>query len=409
MSTLRASAWAPRLVASTTVLTVAIVVFAGCWGLEAAPSKTTAGARSGSLAVATKYYEDKLTKCGDSYITNWTFSDGSGSRLVELKGVRYNISPIPITQADRLNGLDDAFESWIQPTAARRTTSPRDDWEPWRDEKSVFHFRFLKVKGNWNVTPVLTGGGFLELTGYLAKYPCNELPGNPARLAREEAERRLAAEARQVGAVSFTCGPVRNFSGYGTQSISVTDASVTGIDGLPDTSVAFIDAQYLSKFNKDNLDGPGIWLSGKRPYNRLGEWGFRFRGPSAEANRDACYDGIAASYERWRARFPTLAKLPPLASLAVADASLALADAPGGAEFQAKCAACHGANGGGQTPVGTMLKVRDLRSQEVQQQSDTDLTKILADGKGKMPAYGSKLSATDISAIVTWIRKIGSR
>lgn len=313
MSTLRASAWALCFVAPTTIVvfSVAIVVLAGSSNSEAAQSQKGAGARSRILTVAIKYYEDRLTKCGDSYIANWTFSDRSGSRLVELKGVRYNTSPIPITHADRLNGLEDAFESWIQPTAARRTASPRDGWEPWRDEQSVFHFRFLKVKGNWNVTPVFTGG-VLGLSGYLAKYPCNELPGNPTRLAREEAERRLAAEARQVGAVSFTCGPVRDFSGYGTQSVSVTDAGVTGIDGLPNTAVGFIDAQYFSKFDKDRLDGPGIWLSGRGPYNPSGEWGFRFRGPSAEANRDACYDAIAGSYERWRARFPTLAKLPSL-------------------------------------------------------------------------------------------------
>lgn len=309
MSTLRAAARALHLVASPTVLvlTVAIVVLASCSDLEAAQSQKRSGARSGSVAVATKYYEDNLSKCGDSYIAIWTFSDRSGSHLIELKGVRYNTSPIPISQADRLNGLEDAFESWIQPTAARRTGSPRDNWEPWRDEKSVFHFRFLKMEGNWSVAPVFKSPG--GLSGFLAKYPCNEVPGHPARLAREEAEQRLAAQARQVRAVSFTCGPVRDYSGYGTQSISVTDASVTGIDGLPSTAVGFIDAQYLSKFDKDRLDGPGIWLSARRPYNPGGEWGFRFRGPSAEANRDACYDAIAASYERWRARFPTLAKL----------------------------------------------------------------------------------------------------
>jgi hypothetical protein len=237
--------------------------------------------------------------------------------LVELKGVKFSTSPILLSQADRLNGLEDAFESRIEPTAVRLTSSLREDWLEWEDIKSAYRFRFVKVKGNWNVTS--ESAGLSETSGYLAKYPCDDVPGHPARLAREQAEQIrgqaeqvLVSQARQVSAVSFKCGPVRNASGYGDQSISVTDASVTGIDGLPDTAVAFIDAQYFSKFDADRIDGPGIWLSARQPYNPGGEWGFRFRGPSAEANRDACYQAIAGSYERWRSRFPTLAKLPPL-------------------------------------------------------------------------------------------------
>lgn len=287
------------------VLTIAFVLFlVGC-SHPAAGQR--GGALSGNVAVATTYYQNNLSKCGDSYIAEWTFSDRSGSRLVELKGVKYGTSPIALSQADRLNGLEDEFESWIEPTAVRQTSSPRDVWAAWQDIKSVFRFRFVKVKGNWNVAPV--SAGFSGISGYMAKYPCEELPGNPARLAREEAERKLVAQARQVGVVSFTCGPVRDFSGYGTQSISVTDASVTGISGLPETAVAFIDARFLSRFDKDSIDGLGIWISDSSA-DRGGSWGFRFRGPSAEANRDACYEAILASYERWRSRFPTLAKLP---------------------------------------------------------------------------------------------------
>jgi len=76
--------------------------------------------------------------------------------------------------------------------------------------------------------------------------------------------------------------------------------------------------------------------------------------------------------------------------------------ADGAATYKTKCTPCHGADGSGQTPVGKNLKVRDLRSPEVQKLSDAEITKVLTDGKGKMPA--SKLPADAIKAVVGFIR-----
>jgi len=78
--------------------------------------------------------------------------------------------------------------------------------------------------------------------------------------------------------------------------------------------------------------------------------------------------------------------------------------ADGAATFKTKCAPCHGTDGSGQTPVGKNLKVRDLRSAEVQKLSDAEMTKVLADGKGKMPA--SKLAPEDIKAVIGFIRSL---
>ena len=36
--------------------------------------------------------------------------------------------------------------------------------------------------------------------------------------------------------------------------------------------------------------------------------------------------------------------------------------------------------------------------------SDADLEKIISDGKGKMPAYKTKLSVADVSSLVAFIR-----
>ena len=78
----------------------------------------------------------------------------------------------------------------------------------------------------------------------------------------------------------------------------------------------------------------------------------------------------------------------------------------GAAIYKAKCAMCHGADGAGQTPMGKNMKLRHLGSAEVQKQTDAELVKWIADGKGKMPAYKGKLTPADIDAVVAFIRTL---
>lgn len=84
--------------------------------------------------------------------------------------------------------------------------------------------------------------------------------------------------------------------------------------------------------------------------------------------------------------------------------SLLAADAP--AVFKAKCAACHGADGKGQTAVGKTMKIRDFHSADVQKQSDADLTKIIESGKGKMPSFKGKLTNEEVASVVKYIRSL---
>ena len=87
-------------------------------------------------------------------------------------------------------------------------------------------------------------------------------------------------------------------------------------------------------------------------------------------------------------------------------AGLFAAGPDGAALYKAKCAMCHGPNGSGDTPTGKSLKVRDLRSAEVQKMTDVELTKVIAGGKGKMPPYGKQLSTDDVKAIIGFIRTL---
>jgi cytochrome c6 len=85
-------------------------------------------------------------------------------------------------------------------------------------------------------------------------------------------------------------------------------------------------------------------------------------------------------------------------------ATAAHADDAGAAVYKSKCASCHGADGSGNTPAGKSLKVRDLRSAAVQKMTDAELIAVTTDGKGKMPAYGKKLTPEQIKSLVTAIR-----
>jgi cytochrome c6 len=97
---------------------------------------------------------------------------------------------------------------------------------------------------------------------------------------------------------------------------------------------------------------------------------------------------------------------PSFALVALLLALPAIAASDGAALYKAKCATCHGTDGSGQTPAGKSLKLRDLRSDEVQKQTDIELTKIISGGKGKMPAYGKQLSTADVEALIAHLRTL---
>jgi cytochrome c6 len=78
----------------------------------------------------------------------------------------------------------------------------------------------------------------------------------------------------------------------------------------------------------------------------------------------------------------------------------------GEALYKAKCVACHGADGKGETTVGKANKVRDLGSADVQKQSDDEIAGIIGNGKGKMPAYGKSLKPEQIKDLVAYIRSL---
>ena len=81
----------------------------------------------------------------------------------------------------------------------------------------------------------------------------------------------------------------------------------------------------------------------------------------------------------------------------------------GAALYKAKCAACHGADGKGETAMGKANKLRDLGSPDVQKLSDEDLSGIITSGKNKMPAYGKSLKPEQVKDLVSFVRSLAKK
>ncbi|MGA7614839.1 MAG: cytochrome c [Thermoanaerobaculia bacterium] len=107
-------------------------------------------------------------------------------------------------------------------------------------------------------------------------------------------------------------------------------------------------------------------------------------------------------------RTATLCLVALLAAIAAVPAT-ALAAEDGAAIFKARCAACHGPDGSGDTMFGKKNQLADLGSPEVQSLSDAELTKIISEGKdGKAShAFAKKgVSGEQIKALVSFIRTL---
>jgi cytochrome c6 len=77
--------------------------------------------------------------------------------------------------------------------------------------------------------------------------------------------------------------------------------------------------------------------------------------------------------------------------------------------FKAKCVVCHGQDGAGKTPLGERMKVRDLRSADVQKQTTEAITGIITKGQKAMPAFGKSLTGEQIEDVVGFVRSIASK
>jgi mono/diheme cytochrome c family protein len=78
----------------------------------------------------------------------------------------------------------------------------------------------------------------------------------------------------------------------------------------------------------------------------------------------------------------------------------------GASLYKTNCVSCNGPDGRG-SAVGKSLNAADFHSAQVQQQSDAQLAGVIAEGRGNMPPFGTRLSKDQIDALVKYIRTLG--
>jgi cytochrome c6 len=89
--------------------------------------------------------------------------------------------------------------------------------------------------------------------------------------------------------------------------------------------------------------------------------------------------------------------------------AVAQAQDDGAKTFKTNCVLCHGANGSGNTTAGKALKAKDLRSAEVQKQTNAALIEIISNGKGKMPAFAERIDPDEMKKLVGYVRELAKK
>jgi len=78
--------------------------------------------------------------------------------------------------------------------------------------------------------------------------------------------------------------------------------------------------------------------------------------------------------------------------------------------YKAKCSVCHSDDGSGSGATGKQLGAKDLRSEDVQKQTDAQLNDSITNGMGKkMPAYKGKITDDQIKGLVAYIRDLAKK
>jgi len=93
-------------------------------------------------------------------------------------------------------------------------------------------------------------------------------------------------------------------------------------------------------------------------------------------------------------------------TLFAASGAIAAHAQTGSDTYKGKCMMCHAVDGSGSTPAGKSMKAIPFNSPDLVKASDADLIAATTNGKGKMPAYASKLTAPQIKDVVAYIRTL---
>jgi mono/diheme cytochrome c family protein len=77
--------------------------------------------------------------------------------------------------------------------------------------------------------------------------------------------------------------------------------------------------------------------------------------------------------------------------------------------FNQMCVGCHGPDGKSQTDIGKQVHAADLTSTAVQKLPDSSLSRVIENGKEKMPHFSEALSSAEIKSVVAYVRQLSKK
>ncbi len=105
-----------------------------------------------------------------------------------------------------------------------------------------------------------------------------------------------------------------------------------------------------------------------------------------------------------------MTRIPPVLLLVFGVASVAPGPALGGPDgpalFRKNCALCHGAERNGATPMAKALgrSALDLTDEASRALTPAAIEATIREGKGRMPAWGTRLEDSEVAALVEFLR-----
>ena len=107
----------------------------------------------------------------------------------------------------------------------------------------------------------------------------------------------------------------------------------------------------------------------------------------------------------------SVSKLGLVSILCAATAGFGAVDKKAERNWKGKCSSCHGADGKGHTDQGKKMQVEDMSSAKWQSSKTDDQIKSAIENGAKkgdavMDGYKDKLSAEDITALVSYVRTL---
>jgi len=122
---------------------VAWVAFCGVLTIGAASAQDKEELAEANSQANTQW-EQLLTKCGESYL----YKGDKYAALHEYRDVSFEVTPRPLTEADKLNGIRWAGMFSLQAKAVRKQSGFSKEWSKWKDG-GLLEFKSENVRGKW--------------------------------------------------------------------------------------------------------------------------------------------------------------------------------------------------------------------------------------------------------------------